>query len=61
MAEVADIAAFFEEHFAHPGAKPDQETFLPFKRSMTPIEEVKKRATLLIRSRLSNGTNKKVR
>jgi predicted DNA-binding WGR domain protein len=45
MAEVADIAAFFEEHFANLGAKPDQEMFQPFKRSMMPIQEVKKRAT----------------
>lgn len=44
MAEVADIAAFFEEHFANLAAKPDQETFQPFKRSMMPIEEVRKRA-----------------
>ena len=45
MTEVADIAAFFEEHFANLGTKPDQETFQPFKRSMMSIEEVRKRST----------------
>ena len=45
MAEVADIAAFFEEHFANLAATFDQETFQPFKRSLMPINEVRERAT----------------
>ncbi len=44
MDEVADIAAFFNENIARLNANSNQETFQPFRRSLMPIDEVRKRA-----------------
>lgn len=45
MEEFSDIAAYFDQHYAKPDAQLGQDPFMPFKRVLMSIDEIRKRAT----------------
>jgi len=45
MDEVADISAYFDQHYARFDSATNEEAYMPFKRSAMAIGEIRKRAT----------------
>jgi len=45
MDEVTDISAYFDQHYARFDSANNEETFMPFKRSLMTIDEIRKHAT----------------